>query len=344
MSTTSPTKIEILTPPDIRCFLKFFSSVDRLLSQRLSLLLYPDEEHLTSLLCELLDDRASSLHQLHYGLANLNSDLEQNRSLIRASVKVETTAYTKKQENRYTQSDLGIVLIYEDRIDRSASFRKGLLLQAKKLFPSRHSGYALDSLYESFNDKQHDRLTTLLKRFSTGNQLGSQPTYNCARYLLYNPTLDSLSVEESESILRCQTIREAQAIYDYSHGLHLYHEISEGGSSAAVLSNGCFVVGVDVVHHLAMEARKHLNPRSPTGIATALAAFDLNSVVKAVDLRQQSLSWFLVFDFFKGGAGCTSGEFIDFVRGVKFRGDDTEQPAPPRYVLTVTLSAGSIIG
>lgn len=344
MSAPLSYKIDILTPADIRCFLKFFCSVDNALSQRLSLLLYPDEEHLTSLLCELIDDRASSLHRMAYGLADLNDDLFSNQSLLRASITIETTAYTKKQENRYTQSDLGIVLNYEDRIDRRSSFRKGILLQAKKLFPSNPSGYGLDSEYESFNEKQHDRLVTLLKKFSTGNHVAPEPAYNCARYLLYNPALNVLSTEEKESVLRCQTVREANQIYDFSYGLHLYNELSKEGSSASVLSNGCLVIEVKKAHRLAEEARKKLAPRSPKKIAANLAAFDLRSVIEALDIRRRALAYFLVFDFFMGGVGCVSAEFLDFVSGRNFKGDDNEQVAPPRYLLTVTLTAGSVSG
>jgi hypothetical protein len=111
-----------------------------------------------------------------------------------------------------------------------------------------------------------------------------------------------------------------------------------------VLSNGCLIADIEIVHQLAQEARKNVNPRSPKGIAANLATFDLGSVVKAIDIRRHSLSWFLVFDFFTGHVGCISREFLDFVSGRKFRGDDNEQVLPPRYVLTVTLTTGSVVG
>lgn len=56
--------IPVLTPVDAQLLVKYFSGIDQALARRFSLGFSPDEEHLTSLLCELLDDRGSELHHL----------------------------------------------------------------------------------------------------------------------------------------------------------------------------------------------------------------------------------------------------------------------------------------
>ncbi|MBC1240624.1 hypothetical protein GNE10_26390 [Nostoc sp. 2RC] len=76
--------IPVLTPRDIKFFFKYFRSIDKILCQRYSLGFCPDEEHLTSILCELLDHKGSQLHQLLYSIADLNRDLEKSGSLLKA--------------------------------------------------------------------------------------------------------------------------------------------------------------------------------------------------------------------------------------------------------------------
>ncbi len=76
--------IPVLTPRDIKFFFKYFRSIDKILCQRYSLGFCPDEKHLTSILCELLDHKGSQLHQLLYSIADLNRDLEKSGSLLKA--------------------------------------------------------------------------------------------------------------------------------------------------------------------------------------------------------------------------------------------------------------------
>ena|SRR6266566_165422 len=118
--------ISILTPQDAELLLRYFAGVASVLARRFELGFQPDEEHLTSLLCELLDDHGAALHSLQYTAAALNKDLEQAGSLLHASVSLRTTEYNKYQERHHTQADLGIVLDYRDHVNHSASFRKGI--------------------------------------------------------------------------------------------------------------------------------------------------------------------------------------------------------------------------
>ena len=157
-------QIPVFTPYDVSILLKYFAGVDELLSKRFLLGFRPAEEHLTSVLCELLDSKGASLHGLSYTVEDMNKDLEQGKSLIRTRIVLETTEYNKYQERHLTQSDLGIVVNYTDNINRNASFKKGVLIQSKKLFSDSQQKYDLDCKYESFNHEQHDRLVNLLNR------------------------------------------------------------------------------------------------------------------------------------------------------------------------------------
>ena len=75
-------KIPVLGPYEAQCFSKYFKGVDLLLAKRFLFGFLPNEEHITSILCELLDDRGSQLHTLPYTLLDLNSDLKKNGGLL----------------------------------------------------------------------------------------------------------------------------------------------------------------------------------------------------------------------------------------------------------------------
>lgn len=76
-SIQSP-KIPVLGPYEAQCFSKYFKGIDSLLAKRFLFGFLPNEEHITSILCELLDERGSQLHQLPYSLLDLNNDLKKN--------------------------------------------------------------------------------------------------------------------------------------------------------------------------------------------------------------------------------------------------------------------------
>ena len=71
-------KIPLIRPYEAQCFSKYFQEIDINLSKRFSLGFFPDEEHITSTLCELLDKNGSQLHSLGYSLSDLNNDLKKN--------------------------------------------------------------------------------------------------------------------------------------------------------------------------------------------------------------------------------------------------------------------------
>ncbi len=68
-------RIPIIGPREAKLLFRYFVSIYRCLAGRFLLGFPPDEEHLTSLLTELLDERGSQLHPLQYSVRQLNDDL-----------------------------------------------------------------------------------------------------------------------------------------------------------------------------------------------------------------------------------------------------------------------------
>jgi hypothetical protein len=318
--------IPVLGPYESKCFSKYFKGVDLLLSQRLSLGFSSDEEHITSTLCELLDDRGSSLHLLPYNLSSLNYDLQKNSGLLNANIIISTKNYNKYEEHHKTQSDLGIILEYKDYIEPSYDFKRGVLIQAKKLFPTSGNNYGLDSEYESFDSAQHDRIESLNKLFKD-KKCGS----DYIKYLMYNPPFEVMSKNEQQKILHRQKRLDSELIFDYSTGLNRYQELFKG-DKYSILNSGCIFSSVDTIHNLAVESAKNRKT------VKSLYKFTLESLINAINIYESSLSWFFVIDLMTMGKGCYCNEFIDLINSRDRL--NSENFIPPKYSITIRITAG----
>lgn len=344
-------RIPVLTPQDAELLLKYFTGVDATVAKRFQLGFQPDEEHLTSLLCELLDDRGAALHAMEYTVEDLNKDFAEIGSLLDASISLETREYNKHQERNFTQADLGIILEYRDHINLSLSFRKGLLLQAKKLFPENGEHYGLAGRYRSFAVDQHNRLMKLrdhYREFYIKQRCGDdkelemrrhmpapEDCHKAFQYLLYNPPLSSLSKREQEEALHNQFSRETGHIFDYTHGLCLYETLKRPNGLKRTLDIASLVLDLDNVHSIAEAAASSGRSKSK------LAPFDFRAVIEAVDIRQRSFPWYLVFEFILGEVGCDLPEFLQLVAGGGDGASKDMMISPPRFVLRITLTAGT---
>jgi len=345
VSILSNLAIPVITPRDVQYLLKYLSGIDEALSRRFSLGFLPDEEHLTSLLCELLDAQGSSLHALPYTIGALNDDLKNANSLLQASITLETTPYNKYQERRFTQADIGVVAKYVDNISPSYSFTKGLLAQAKKLFPAHERTYSLHSKYSSFNPEQHERLASLSRYYlDQKRRLGKEPRRDLDRvycgsvaaYLLYNPPVSALPRLEQEVVAHRQLRHDSGKIFDYLHGLHLYHELRGSNATHPLHNGGSIFVSLDDIHRLA------LNKSNEDGEEKEkLVPFELGALSESVDLRLASLPWFLVFEFLLGSAGCMDSEFLELVKGNAPGMAKELRFSAPRFVLQIEISAGT---
>nr|VFJ68615.1 MAG: hypothetical protein BECKDK2373C_GA0170839_11887 [Candidatus Kentron sp. DK] len=181
---------------------------------------------------------------MFFGQALIN-DLSSSDEPLSVSVQLETHSYPTPMERFVTQADIGLILSYEDQFDHDFSFRRGWLLQAKRLFSSRplheqllSSGYRSEnrftenSRFESQKPAQHERM-----RF-----LRDWAGCDFIRYLLYCPRPSSLDkpVRERLSAARARTL--ATDIFDHALGLELRDDfLSENPTIAA----GVFVALLD---------------------------------------------------------------------------------------------------
>lgn len=202
-------KIPILGIHEFECLYKYFKGVEQLISKRFALNFVPNEEHLTSIFCELLDEKGAQLHSLPYSIIDLNHDLSTCGSLLHADIAIKTSDYNKYQEFQATKADLGIVIEYQDHVKPNSSFRTGVLLQAKKLFTDAYNHYSLHSKYESFNVKQHNDISKLNKYFIE-KKCGTE----CIKYILYNPPLEIFSHKEQQQVRYNQQKADANLIQE----------------------------------------------------------------------------------------------------------------------------------
>ncbi|TVP61158.1 MAG: hypothetical protein EA343_14980 [Nodularia sp. (in: Bacteria)] len=324
-------QIPVLSPYEAQCFSKYFKCVDMLLAKRFSLGFLPNEEHITSILCELLDEHGSQLHPLTYSLSDLNNDLKQSCGLLQADVSISTSDYNKYEERHFTQSDLGIVLEYQDYIEPDYSFSRGVLIQAKKLFPYQNSDYNFSSKYESFKSDQHNRLDQL-NQIYVKKGCGSE----CVKYLMYNPPLEIIPKYEQQKILHKEMVRDAiTSEFYFTFGLHRYKELIES-DKASILSLGCLFASIEDVHELAIQAAARASRTQKS-----LHEFNLGALVDAINVYESSLSWFFVFDLMMKGVGCSCKEFLDLVSsGRQSRIVGNLEVIPPKYSIKLKITAG----
>lgn len=335
-----PNFIPVITPTDAEILVRYFSGVDAILARRFTLGFLPDEEHLTSLLCELLDDRGAGLHQLPYTVTQLNEDLKQNNSLLNVDLKLETIQYNKYQERNITQSDLGIIINYIDTIRRNNSFRKGILLQAKKLFPNNNNVYTLESQYKSFNLSQHDRLYSLAESISKLRDPDNGVNYNCAAYLFYNPPLQELPDRDRQIVLHDQ-ISGTQYLYEEDIRLgrkyktmllfspYLYN-------TSFFLNTSSFIVPIDDMHRIIDQSVRTKPTKSPS--------INLKVILEYTQLYYNAFACFMVFGLLLGRAGCQNPNWLRVVSGAQPNAVNDNILLQPRYVLTINITAGTIQG
>jgi len=225
----------MLSPRAIRLFLKYFDSIDQALSRRLVRKRTWDEEALTFLFTELLDEEGQKDHNLPYPHDKLVHDLTLTAEPLAVSVTLETHSYPKPMERYVTQSDLGFILSYEDQFNHAASFRRGWLMQAKRLFATgqhHERGFTQNSRFESFDSDQHDRM----------KKLRDWAQCEFIRYLLYCPRPTMLDRHTREQLSAARSQGLGSDIFDYALGLELRDDLlSETPTTAA----GVFVALLD---------------------------------------------------------------------------------------------------
>ena len=225
----------MLSPRAIRLFLKYFDSIDQALSKRLVRKRTWDETALTFLLTELLDEEGQTDHNVPYPHDTFLRDLSATDEPMSVSIELETHSYPTPMERYVTQSDIGFILSYEDQFDHQASFRRGWLFQAKRLFPARQRqdhGFTANSRFESVNKAQHERM----------RRLRDWAHCDFIRYLLYCPRPSALDKNVREQLCSARSRALARDIFDYSLGLQLRDDFL---SDSPTVAAGIFVALLD---------------------------------------------------------------------------------------------------
>lgn len=227
----------MLSPQAIRLFLRYFDSIDQALAKRLVRKRTWDEEALTFLLTELLDEEGQTDHNVPYPHDAFIGDLSASDEPMSVTVQLETHSYPKLMERYITQADIGFILSYEDQFNDKVSFRRGWLLQAKRLFRTKQDyeqGFTANSRFESVDDVQHERM----------KRLRDWARCDFIRYLLYCPRPAALDKNLREHLCSARSRTLAHDIFDYSLGLELRDDFLSGSPTIAA---GIFIALLDAL-------------------------------------------------------------------------------------------------
>jgi hypothetical protein len=187
---------------DYQILWRFFDGVSDAIASRMNFGSPANEENLTFLLCELMDQNLVSNHVLKYSFSQTKEDLEKSDTGITIQLGFETREHNKSFESNYSGSDIGI--IFEVRHPLFGQSERAILLQAKKLFPKpKREFYDLDSNYRHFDHKQFTFLRSLNSTLDLGNSIF---------YLLYNPSSSGFD-EQYQSTIRAWEASTASDIF-----------------------------------------------------------------------------------------------------------------------------------
>jgi len=168
---------------------RYLDGVSQAIAKRFESGSSPNEENLTFLLCELLDEGITGLHMLEYPLCKAKEDLEKADGGITFDVSFQTHEHSKHTEHHFSGSDLGIIFVIDHPYFGHSE--RAILLQAKRLFPVSPQKFTLNSPFNSFHSPQRDMLQEIEKRFSA---------YNSIFYLWYAPSSNAFTSDDAKII------------------------------------------------------------------------------------------------------------------------------------------------
>lgn len=238
----------MLSPRSVHLLLKYFDSIDDALSRRLVRRRVWDEEALTFLLTELLDDECQEDHRLTYKQSDLLNDLAMTDEPLSIDVTLDTHSYPKSMERYVTQSDIGFILSYQNQFMHKSSFKAGWLMQAKRLFHDKKSHnreYTTHSGFESINKAQHDRM----------KKIRDWAECDFIKYLLYCPRPSYLERELREHLSMARSTTLSRDIFDYTMGLELRDDLL---SNCPTTAAGIFVAQLDSLPKSLLEIHKSI--------------------------------------------------------------------------------------
>lgn len=208
----------MISPYTVKQFLKYFDSIDYALSLRMSRTRVWDEEALTFLLTDLLDIESQKDFDLKFPYSKLIKKLNSHAEPLSIQITLETHSYDKKYERYVSQSDLGLIIDYQNYFQKDLSFKSSWLFQAKRLFKVK-DGYkqrfTVDSKFESIDKAQEKRML----------QLRDWAECDFIRYMLYCPRPSMLDKMTREILNATRTNSFKSDIFDYTLGLELRDDL-----------------------------------------------------------------------------------------------------------------------
>jgi hypothetical protein len=234
----------MFSPRAIHLLIKYFNSIDKKLSNYLIRKHPWDEESLTRMFCDLLDQDYQKDENIDYPLTQLYKDLSKSDDPIVFDVSIETHPYTKQYEHNIANSDIGLILEYHDQFDLKKSFKSYLLFQAKRLFPVQDK-YTINSKFNSFDNNQHNEII----------KLNEWAGVNFVSYLLYCPRPKKIDRTTREHLAYARNKALGNNIFDFSFGQELRDDLLRGSKTTAA---GIFVSEVDKIHCNFHEIHKNI--------------------------------------------------------------------------------------
>ncbi|MGW5142903.1 hypothetical protein ACWEPH_27920 [Nocardia beijingensis] len=224
----------MLPPKAVGPLLKYFDSIDSFVARKLVRKRPWQEPALTSLLCDLMDADAQEDYLLRRDLAWLDKQLSRAVPLLQLQFDIDTHEYPSRVERYVTQSDLGLVIRYQDYVKPELSWEAACLLQAKKLYLDSTGNYSPSSDFRAQDQKQRSRAARL------NRVLGCE----LIRYLLYCPRPENLNPQNAAILRHLRDLNLSDKIFDYTHGMELYANLV---SRNPILDAGLVVAPVSAV-------------------------------------------------------------------------------------------------
>lgn len=200
----------------LRPLLRYFDAVDDIVSQGLVTVKAHQEIGLTSDLCSLMDEREQGRYAIRHDLGWLRRQLTERIGDVDVEVDIDTIEYPQKLENLVTQSDLGLVVEFDDYTLPSRSWTAAALLQAKRLTAPIGTGYSASSSFGAYSSTQRRRIKAL------HSLLG----YDVVKYLLYTPRPEHLDVYLADQLRYRRDLNITRPIFDFAAGLTVHRELT----------------------------------------------------------------------------------------------------------------------
>jgi hypothetical protein len=303
----------------IHLLIRYLDAIDQAVARKLNRTRPYLETHLTSVLVDLLDDAVPEEEVLVYPRHQFREEFSAGGEAVTARLKVDTHEYTPDQENHVTQSDIGLVIRFNDHIMEEETWTMAWLLQAKRLSPrlNKIPMFTEASAFAGIDADQQRRI----------EQLNQAVGLDFVRYLLYCPRPSQLDEISRAKLARVRNQTLNHCIFDYASGLELHRDLL---SDSPTVAAGLFVTS-------AAKAPKNLTSVHSGLFATCLplAWFLIGHMVPLPYVRSASV-W------------QNGGEGPPYVFGSRLREADDESEAEDNDLTThrdaEALATGIVTG